>query len=139
MHTEYYNASWDSLDSERFERQHSSSSKRSMIFHEDVFELGLLSNPGEKELDSKHHMLGRYLGVQNEYCELHLANIKTKFPKLSFAEIDQALEWKLLLQFDSDDSLGFQWGDWGRVYFFIHQDDLRSGNFGQVKIFAQCY
>jgi uncharacterized protein YwqG len=36
-------------------------------------------------------------------------------------------EWRLLLQLDSDDRLGWFWGDTGRVYFSIRQRDAVRG------------
>ncbi len=35
--------------------------------------------------------------------------------------------WRLLLQLDSDDDLGWKWGDGGRLYFVIPESRLRMG------------
>ncbi|MCP2169833.1 YwqG family protein [Goodfellowiella coeruleoviolacea] len=48
-------------------------------------------------------------------------------------------EWRLLLQVDTDSTLDWQWGDFGRLYFVIRADDLRAGDFGRVWMTGQCY
>jgi uncharacterized protein YwqG len=46
--------------------------------------------------------------------------------------------WRLLLQLDSDDDLKWAWGDFGRLYFVITEDDLRTGEFGRTWMVLQC-
>ncbi len=48
-------------------------------------------------------------------------------------------DWRLLLQIDSDDSLGTMWGDAGRIYFWIREQDLRNREFTKVWLVLQCY
>jgi uncharacterized protein YwqG len=48
-------------------------------------------------------------------------------------------DWRLLLQIDSDDSLGTMWGDAGRIYFWIREQDLKSRDFANVWLVLQCY
>lgn len=50
-----------------------------------------------------------------------------------------AAQWRLLLQIDSDDPLGMMWGDAGRLYFWITEDDLRHKRFENVWMISQCY
>ena len=47
-------------------------------------------------------------------------------------------EWRLLLQLDSDDELGWCWGDMGTLYFWIREDDLRARRFDRVWLQLQC-
>jgi uncharacterized protein YwqG len=47
--------------------------------------------------------------------------------------------WRLLLQLDSDEEAGFCWGDVGKLYFWIREDDLRAHNFDDVWVQLQCY
>ena len=48
-------------------------------------------------------------------------------------------DWQLLLQIDSDDSLGTMWGDAGRIYFWIREQDLKNRDFAKVLLVLQCY
>ena len=50
-----------------------------------------------------------------------------------------AADWRLLLQVDSEeDRAGMMWGDVGRVYFWIRDQDLRMRNFDAVWCILQC-
>ena len=44
--------------------------------------------------------------------------------------------WRLLLQIDSDDH--FCWGDAGKLYFWIREEDLRRRCFDRVWLIMQC-
>jgi uncharacterized protein YwqG len=51
-----------------------------------------------------------------------------------------ASDWRLLLRIDSepgDD--GFSWGDWGRLYYWIREQDLQERNFDQAWMVLQCH
>jgi uncharacterized protein YwqG len=48
-------------------------------------------------------------------------------------------DWKLLLQIDSDEDLGFMWGDAGRLYFCATDVMLRERRFADVWMIMQCY
>ncbi|MHC4202579.1 MAG: YwqG family protein, partial [Planctomycetota bacterium] len=50
-----------------------------------------------------------------------------------------AAEWRLLLQIDSDDDVGMVWGDSGRLYFWIHKDDLKNRKFERTWMVLECY
>ena len=49
-----------------------------------------------------------------------------------------AKDWRLLLQLDSDEALGFTWGDAGRLYFWIREEDLLRSHFEDVVCVLQC-
>lgn len=49
-----------------------------------------------------------------------------------------AKDWTLLLQLDSDDDVDMMWGDCGRLYFWIREQDARSGDFNNVWMVLQC-
>lgn len=50
-----------------------------------------------------------------------------------------AQDWQLLLQIDTDEkNPGWMWGDCGRIYYWIHKDDLRDRRFENVRLILQC-
>jgi uncharacterized protein YwqG len=49
-----------------------------------------------------------------------------------------AKDWRLLLQVDSDDDEGMMWGDLGRLYFWVREQDARKKNFDNVWLILQC-
>ena len=51
----------------------------------------------------------------------------------------RAREWQLVLQIDSDDKAGMQWGDVGRLYLCARQGDLAACRFDRCWTIAQCY
>ncbi|WP_200274212.1 YwqG family protein [Luteolibacter pohnpeiensis] len=47
-------------------------------------------------------------------------------------------DWKLLLQFDTEDDLDLMWGDSGTLYYWIRERDARAGDFSNVWLVLQC-
>ena len=50
----------------------------------------------------------------------------------------KASQWTLLFQCDSDDNVGWMWGDVGRLYFWITESDLVAQRFENVWMILQC-
>jgi uncharacterized protein YwqG len=50
-----------------------------------------------------------------------------------------AREWRLLFQLDSDERADMMWGDAGRLYFWIRKHDLTSRYFDSTWVILQCY
>ena len=50
-----------------------------------------------------------------------------------------AAEWRLLLQFDSDEHLDLMWGDSGTIYFWVRAQAARRGDFQDAWLVLQCY
>ena len=46
-------------------------------------------------------------------------------------------DWQLLFQVDSDHVIDSNWGDTGRIYYWIRTHDLAEKNFSQVKLILQ--
>jgi uncharacterized protein YwqG len=47
-------------------------------------------------------------------------------------------DWHLLLQLDSDDISDFSWVDMGRIYFQIHEEDLKRRRFDRIVLELEC-
>jgi uncharacterized protein YwqG len=47
-------------------------------------------------------------------------------------------DWRLLFQLDSDEDAGMQWGDVGRLYFWVREADASKGDFSGVWMVLQC-
>ena len=47
-------------------------------------------------------------------------------------------EWALLLQLDSHKASSMQWGDGGRLFFWIKKEDLKQADFSKVWCILQC-
>ena len=138
IYKEYSFPSWDSLRLERIQKETGTDIKPINAFEEGFFEDSY--DAGETGTTSNHHLVGNYKGIQNEFHELNLIDFEIEdYEDLTIDEIGKALKWKLLFQFDSDDNLEISFGDWGRIYFFIHENDLANFNFENVRISTDCY
>jgi len=94
-----------------------------------------------------HKMLGYPDPVQNEMqleCQLVSNGIYCgdadgyKDPRAETLR-NGATDWQLLLQIDSEeDRAGMLWGDVGRLYFWIREQDLRRRDFDRVWCILQC-
>jgi uncharacterized protein YwqG len=49
-----------------------------------------------------------------------------------------AADWLLLLQLDTDDEVGWMWGDTGTIYYWIRQQDLLAARFDRTWMIFQC-
>lgn len=96
--------------------------------------------------DPIHRMLGYPQLVQGDWkleCQLASNGIYVGGPEGYQSPQAQQLsagadEWMLLLQLDSDDDIGFMWGDLGRLYFCITKNDLAKMDFSKVWAILQC-
>ena len=76
---------------------------------------------GDSELLSAHRFLGHPDLTQGEMQTTCQANA----PGVPGAPGDPA-DWRLLLQIDGDEAAGMEWGDVGRLYWWIRAEDLRA-------------
>lgn len=91
----------------------------------------LLGHPdaiqGEMQLECQLVSNGLYCGDATGYNE---PRRKTLEPG--------AHSWRLLLQIDSEEDIGMMWGDVGRIYFWILEEDLHKKDFSNVWLVLQC-
>jgi uncharacterized protein YwqG len=53
--------------------------------------------------------------------------------------VNSALKWRMLQQIDSEENkTGIMWGDVGRIYYWILEDDLAALRFDRVICEMQC-
>jgi len=50
----------------------------------------------------------------------------------------ELLDWKLLLQFDSDDEIEAMWGDMGMLYFWVRESEAKNCDFSKPWLILQC-
>jgi uncharacterized protein YwqG len=101
---------------------------------------------GEEE-GMLHQLLGHPRPVQNEMqleCQLAANGVYVGDPSgyddpRRITLEPGATEWRLLLQLDSAEQAGMMWGDLGRLYFWIRDQDLSHCRFDQAWMILQCF
>lgn len=93
------------------------------------------------------HRIGGHPGEVQGGMELECALVRegvgtggrvdTSSPAFARAQ-EQAPRWRLLAQLDSDGDLSWEWGDAGRLYFWIHEEDLKQQRFDRAWCLLQC-
>lgn len=92
-------------------------------------------------------LLGHSDIIQNEMemeCELVTNGIYCgdpsgyENPKAKELE-PNAKDWQLLFQIDSNDDAEMMWGDCGRLYFWIKNEDLKNKIFDNCWVILQCF
>lgn len=95
----------------------------------------------------RHQALGWPSPVQGDLMELEcqLASHGVYCGKPSDYDSPRARElaagaanWRLLLQLDSDDELEMNWGDAGRLYFWVEDSAARKADFSNAWTVLQC-
>src|SRR6266571_4078993 len=85
----------------------------------------------------RHRLLGHPDVIQNEMetqCEqasrapYYMYSEEGQRPAKLAELAERARQWRLLLQIDSEDAAGMQWGDVGRLYYWGRADSLREMN-----------
>ncbi|NLT55196.1 MAG: DUF1963 domain-containing protein [Actinomycetales bacterium] len=93
-----------------------------------------------------HRMLGHPEPVQGEMqleCQLVSNGLYCGNPSgyegpRAEALREGAAAWRLLLQVDSEDDVGMMWGDAGRLYYWIRDEDLAAQNWDASWLILQC-
>jgi uncharacterized protein YwqG len=75
------------------------------------------------------------LASHGVYCGDGRYDTDSRVPSLA----PGAANWRLLLQFDSDDALDLMWGDGGRLYFWVEADAALQRRFENTWLILQCH
>jgi uncharacterized protein YwqG len=110
-------------------------------YHELFEQLDLDEMPG-----LHHKVMGHAEPIQNDMqleCQLVSNGISCGGPEGYADPRRDALEagasdWRLLLQVDTDEDAGMEWGDSGRLYYWIKRSSLQSRSFDDVWLILQC-
>lgn len=109
-------------------------------------ELDELSNlPDEPFGDEIQHRIGGYPSeVQGGQMAVECELIRRGLPGDGATEITPAIlraskSWRLLLQIDSDPALKMNWGDGGRLYVFVREQDAKAGDFCRTITLSQTH
>ncbi len=94
--------------------------------------------------DDPQHRIGGYAseiqGAQMELeCEFRTRGVPQNYYDVPPTILEGSKGWRLLLQVDSDDELGMNWIDTGRLYVFIREQDARAGDFTKTATISQFY
>jgi uncharacterized protein YwqG len=95
--------------------------------------------------DPRHRMFGFPDQIQGdirweaELDTIRLAQGPDASVQDAFDAAVPAPDWRLLLQVDSDASVGTRWGDAGSIYYLVRPDALEQRAFGRTWLVAQCY
>jgi len=91
----------------------------------------LLGHPdpvqGDMQLECQLATNGLYCGDASGYRDPRAARLRPG-----------AADWRLLLQVDSQDETGMMWGDLGRLYYWIRQEDLTARRWDRTWLILQC-
>lgn len=95
----------------------------------------------------KHQVAGFPFPIQDDSMELECRLVThglylgdpTGYQDPRVAELEPgASDWRLLLQLDTDDDLGWMWGDAGTIYFWVEASAAREGRFDDAWLVLQC-
>jgi hypothetical protein len=93
-----------------------------------------------------HRLLGHPDPIQGDmqvWCQLLSNDVQIEWgtDKRSPQENElrsAAVDWRLLLQIDTQDDAGMEWGDTGRIYYWIRSQDLAMSAWSGTWLILQC-
>jgi uncharacterized protein YwqG len=101
---------------------------------------GLLAQHFSGRSAPRHRLLGHADEIQDDMhlqCQLLAHGVSDDQDPRAAALAAGSVNWRLLLQIDSDASAGLVWGNAGMLYFWIEADALRSRRFENVWMALQ--
>ena len=101
----------------------------------------------EEEEGSVHRLLGHPSPIQGDMqmeCQLvshglYLGDASGYHEPLAAQLRSGAVDWRLLLQIDSDEDAHMMWGDAGRIYYWMHKDAMHERRWDEARLILQCY
>ncbi len=106
-----------------------------------AYEQALATFPSQADRALPHHrLLGNPDTIQDDMrleCQLAANGVSDVNAPAAAPLKAGANTWRLLLQVDSDDSLGMRWADAGMLYFWIERDALAARRFDNVWVVLQ--
>jgi uncharacterized protein YwqG len=106
-----------------------------------AYENALATFPSQADRALPHHrLLGNPDTIQDDMrleCQLAANGVSDANAPAAAALKDGANNWQLLLQVDSDATLGMRWADAGMLYFWIERAALAARRFANVWVVLQ--
>ena len=94
----------------------------------------------EEHGDVQHQLLGNPQTIQDDMrleCQLASQGV-TDINDPRAQELSKGANgWQLLLQIDSDDEFGMEWGNTGMIYYWLRASDLKKLDFDEVWLVLQ--
>jgi len=107
--------------------------------------LGDLEEAQHDDGEAVHRLLGHPDPIQGDMqreCQLAANGIDDSREAAESEEVKRLLAergaWRLLLQIDSDERTGMQWGEDGRIYVWMRDPDLAARRWSEAWLSLQC-
>lgn len=106
-----------------------------------AYENALATFPTQEDHAAIHNrLLGHPDTLQDDMrqqCQLASNGINDPSDPRAAELMKGAMNWRLLLQVDSDEHAGMRWGDAGMLYYWIEQDALQAHRFDNTWVMLQ--
>ena len=110
--------------------------------------IDLLAGEGKDDFSNAGHALGGWpcpiQGEMETECQLVANGVFCGGPEGFSSERAARLrpgagDWRLILQLDTDERAGWIWGDGGKIYVWMREQDVRARRFDRCWTILQCY
>ncbi|HLZ81336.1 MAG TPA: YwqG family protein [Ktedonobacteraceae bacterium] len=105
------------------------------------YETLLSTFPNQADRATPHHrLLGNPDTIQDDMrlqCQLNSHGVSNVDDPRAKELMKGAMDWLLLLQVDTDDTIGMRWGNSGMLYYWITLADLKARHFNSTWLVLQ--